>query len=55
MTLKAYHMPKHCTGVYDTMRQNFTTPETYHGGSNLILGHDVLRVNRGINAVNATK
>ncbi len=54
MTLKAYHMPGHCTGVYDSMRQNFTTPESYHGSSHLILGDDVLKVNRGINAANAT-
>lgn len=46
MPLKAYHMPKHCTGVYNTMRQNYSMLETYHGGSHLILGHDVLKVNR---------
>lgn len=36
MTLKDYHMPKHYTGVYNTVRQNITTLEGY-GGIHLIL------------------
>lgn len=27
MSLKAYHMPTHCTAVYNAMRQDFTTGE----------------------------
>lgn len=54
MTLKAYHMPKHCRGLYNTVRQNFTTQESY-GGIHLIYGHDFLKVNRRINAKYSTR
>ena len=37
MDLKAFHLPKHCTSVYNTMRQDFTAMESYHGGNHIII------------------
>ncbi len=33
MSLKAYQMPKHCTAVYNIMRENFTVMGSNHGGN----------------------
>ncbi len=36
MSLKVCQMPKHSLGVYNTMRKDFTTQETYCDDNNFI-------------------
>ncbi len=37
LVLKVYQAPKCCTAAYNTLRQDFTTPEGYHGSNYFIL------------------
>lgn len=48
MSLKMYHMPKHCTVVYNTMSQDFTTVKSYHGSYHFILCLNITEVDRRI-------
>lgn len=40
MSQKAYQKQKHCTAVYNTTREDFTTLESYQAGNHFIFRHD---------------
>lgn len=45
MSLKTYQTSKYCTVLYNIIRKDFTTLESYHGGSHFIFCHDDCKVN----------
>lgn len=48
---KVYQMPKDCIVVYTASRQDFTTPESYHGSSTFLLCVNACVVNLTISTM----
>ncbi len=47
VSLKAYQTPKHCTVLYNTVRTDFTTLESYHSDNHSIFcldDHEVIEL-----------